>query len=167
MVCLLHWGFYLPCVPDTFASNPQFVVRLQDVDDDADGEDGCTILVGLMQKDSRRNKRLGRDLETIGFTIYQVFTALVTHLTWDPIAPHTFQTVNTKPLIDVSVFPSCRFQNRFVAYSSPLLHGGTAEFAYSFKFWMQNLITIVYNHHNVMLLNILWFCEMQFCAFRP
>ncbi|KAM3863037.1 calpain-2 catalytic subunit-like [Diretmus argenteus] len=56
----------------TFASNPQFVVRLEDVDDDPlDGEDGCTFLVGLMQKDGRRYRRLGRDLETIGFAIYQ------------------------------------------------------------------------------------------------
>uniref|UniRef100_A0A671YMT1 Calpain-2 catalytic subunit-like n=1 Tax=Sparus aurata TaxID=8175 RepID=A0A671YMT1_SPAAU len=57
----------------TFSSNPQFVVRLEDVDDDPlDGEDGCTFLVGLMQKDGRRQKRLNRNLETIGFAIYKV-----------------------------------------------------------------------------------------------
>uniref|UniRef100_A0A8D3BHN8 Calpain 8 n=1 Tax=Scophthalmus maximus TaxID=52904 RepID=A0A8D3BHN8_SCOMX len=57
----------------TFCSNPQFLVRLQDVDDDPhDGEDGCTVLVGLMQKDTRRERRFGRDLNTIGFTIYKV-----------------------------------------------------------------------------------------------
>ncbi|XP_056292021.1 calpain-2 catalytic subunit-like isoform X2 [Pseudoliparis swirei] len=56
----------------TFSSNPQFVVRLEDVDDDPlDGEDGCTFLVGLMQKDGRRQKRLDRNLETIGFAIYE------------------------------------------------------------------------------------------------
>nr|XP_019947111.1 PREDICTED: calpain-1 catalytic subunit-like [Paralichthys olivaceus] len=57
----------------TFSSNPQFVVRLENVDDDPlDGEDGCTFLVGLMQKNSRQQKRLNRDLETIGFAIYEV-----------------------------------------------------------------------------------------------
>lgn len=61
------------CVPATFTSNPQFVVRLEDVDDDPlDEEDGCTLLVGLMQKDGRRLKRLDRNLETIGFAIYKV-----------------------------------------------------------------------------------------------
>lgn len=57
----------------TFSSNPQFVVRLEDVDDDPlDGEDGCTFLVGLMQKDRRRQRRLQRSYETIGFAIYEV-----------------------------------------------------------------------------------------------
>ncbi|XP_060943210.1 calpain-2 catalytic subunit-like [Limanda limanda] len=57
----------------TFSSNPQFVVRLEDVDDDPlDGEDGCTFLVGLMQKNGRQLKRLNRDIETIGFAIYKV-----------------------------------------------------------------------------------------------
>nr|XP_046258341.1 calpain-2 catalytic subunit-like [Scatophagus argus] len=57
----------------TFSSNPQFVVRLEDMDDDPlDGEDGCTFLVGLMQKDGRQQKRLNRNLETIGFAIYEV-----------------------------------------------------------------------------------------------
>ncbi|KAI3363081.1 hypothetical protein L3Q82_011740 [Scortum barcoo] len=59
--------------PATFSSNPQFMVRLEDVDDDPlDGKDGCTILVGLMQKDGRRQRRLDRNLETIGFAIYEV-----------------------------------------------------------------------------------------------
>lgn len=49
------------------------MVLLEDVDDDpVDGEDGCTFLLGLMQKDGRRNKRLDRNLETIGFAIYKV-----------------------------------------------------------------------------------------------
>ncbi|XP_061645943.1 calpain-1 catalytic subunit-like isoform X2 [Phyllopteryx taeniolatus] len=59
--------------PATFSSNPQFVVRLEDVDDDSlDGEDVCTFLVGLMQKDGRRQRSLYRDLQTIGFAIYEV-----------------------------------------------------------------------------------------------
>uniref|UniRef100_A0A672TDG1 Calpain-2 catalytic subunit-like n=1 Tax=Sinocyclocheilus grahami TaxID=75366 RepID=A0A672TDG1_SINGR len=59
--------------PATFCSNPQFVIKLEEEDDDPlDGEDGCTILVGLMQKESRKDKRFGRDLNTIGFSIYEV-----------------------------------------------------------------------------------------------
>ncbi|XP_073718215.1 calpain-2 catalytic subunit-like [Misgurnus anguillicaudatus] len=58
---------------DTFSSNPQFVIKLEDVDDDPhDGEDGCTLVVGLMQKDGRKDKRIGRDLNAIGFYIYEV-----------------------------------------------------------------------------------------------
>ncbi|XP_053189386.1 calpain-2 catalytic subunit-like [Scomber japonicus] len=57
----------------TFSSNPQFVMRLEDVDDDpVDGQDGCTFLVGLMQKDGRRQRNLDRNLETIGFAIYEI-----------------------------------------------------------------------------------------------
>ncbi|XP_023819378.1 calpain-2 catalytic subunit-like [Oryzias latipes] len=57
----------------TFPSNPQFLVHLEDVDDDPlDGKDGCTFLVGLMQKDGRRKRVLQQDLETIGFAIYKV-----------------------------------------------------------------------------------------------
>ncbi|XP_056614416.1 calpain-2 catalytic subunit-like [Triplophysa dalaica] len=59
--------------PATFCSNLQFVIKLEDVDDDPhDGEDGCTLLVGLMQKDGRKDKRFGRDMNTIGFAIYEV-----------------------------------------------------------------------------------------------
>lgn len=59
--------------PATFSSNPQFVVRLEEVDDDPlDGQDGCTFLVGLMQKDGRKKRWLNRELETIGFAIYEV-----------------------------------------------------------------------------------------------
>ncbi|XP_055073647.2 calpain-2 catalytic subunit [Misgurnus anguillicaudatus] len=58
---------------DTFSSNTQFVIKLEDVDDDPhDGEDGCTLLVGLMQKEGRKDKRIGNDLNCIGFTIYKV-----------------------------------------------------------------------------------------------
>ncbi|XP_071247439.1 calpain-2 catalytic subunit-like [Salvelinus alpinus] len=59
--------------PATFCSNPQFLVCLEDVDDDPlDGVDGCTFLVGLMQKDGRRNRQMGEDLSAVGFAIYAV-----------------------------------------------------------------------------------------------
>lgn len=49
-----------------------FFIQLDD--DPHDGEEGCTILIGLMQKDGRRERRFGRDLNTIGFAIYEVQT---------------------------------------------------------------------------------------------
>ncbi len=49
------------------------MIKLEEEDDDPhDGEDGCTILVGLMQKDLRKDKRFGRDPDDIGFYIYKV-----------------------------------------------------------------------------------------------
>uniref|UniRef100_A0A668RWH4 Uncharacterized protein n=1 Tax=Oreochromis aureus TaxID=47969 RepID=A0A668RWH4_OREAU len=70
--------------PATFCSNPQFFIRLDDVDDDPhDGEEGCTVLIGLMQKDARRERRFGRDLNTIGFAIYKVTSCLLSHLHFD------------------------------------------------------------------------------------
>lgn len=59
--------------PNSFWMNPQFVIKLEDVDDDPDdGEDSCTIIVGLMQKNKRKMRKMGQDLETIGFAIYEL-----------------------------------------------------------------------------------------------
>ncbi|XP_059425675.1 calpain-2 catalytic subunit-like [Carassius carassius] len=59
--------------PATFCSNPQFVFKLDEEDDDPyDGKDGCTVLVGLMQKDFRKVRRFGKTPNTIGFSIYKV-----------------------------------------------------------------------------------------------
>lgn len=53
--------------------NPQFVIKLEEVDDDPDeGQEGCTLIVGLMQKNRRRMRKMGEDMETIGFAIYEV-----------------------------------------------------------------------------------------------
>lgn len=53
--------------------NPQFVIKLEEVDDDPDeGQEGCTFIVGLMQKNRRRMRKMGKDMETIGFAIYEV-----------------------------------------------------------------------------------------------
>ncbi|XP_077437547.1 calpain-2 catalytic subunit-like isoform X2 [Vanacampus margaritifer] len=59
--------------PNTFWTNPQFVIKLDQVDDDPyDGEDGCTFIIGLMQKDKRRRRKMGEDMETIGFLMYEL-----------------------------------------------------------------------------------------------
>lgn len=53
--------------------NPQFVIKLDDVDDNPDdGQEGCTVIVGLMQKNKRRRRKMGEDMETIGYAIYEV-----------------------------------------------------------------------------------------------
>ncbi|XP_072562419.1 calpain-1 catalytic subunit-like [Paramormyrops kingsleyae] len=56
--------------PATFWLNPQFKVALQHPD--SDGQPGCSFVVALMQKDRRRLRREGKDMETIGFAIYEV-----------------------------------------------------------------------------------------------
>ncbi|XP_041839936.1 calpain-2 catalytic subunit-like isoform X2 [Melanotaenia boesemani] len=59
--------------PDSFWTNPQFVIRLNEEDDDPDdGEAGCSFVVGLIQKNRRRMRKMGEDMLTIGFAIYEV-----------------------------------------------------------------------------------------------
>uniref|UniRef100_A0A8D3BHN6 Calpain 2, (m/II) large subunit b n=1 Tax=Scophthalmus maximus TaxID=52904 RepID=A0A8D3BHN6_SCOMX len=49
--------------PYTFWTNPQFVIRLEEEDDDPDdGEVGCSFLVGLIQKNRRRLRKQGEDI---------------------------------------------------------------------------------------------------------
>jgi len=57
--------------PDTFFLNPQYRVTLEDPDDD-DEVDNCTIVIGLIQKGRRKQKRVGAQNLTIGFAIYQL-----------------------------------------------------------------------------------------------
>ncbi|KAJ8248613.1 hypothetical protein GJAV_G00243870 [Gymnothorax javanicus] len=59
--------------PYTFWMNPQFKITLEEEDDDPDdNEVGCTFVVGLIQKNRRRMRRMGEDMHTIGFAIYEV-----------------------------------------------------------------------------------------------
>ncbi|XP_006898100.1 PREDICTED: calpain-2 catalytic subunit [Elephantulus edwardii] len=59
--------------PNTFWMNPQYLVKLEEEDEDEeDGERGCTFLVGLIQKHRRRQRKMGEDMHTIGFGIYEV-----------------------------------------------------------------------------------------------
>ena len=61
---------------DSFWTNPQFVIRLDEEDDDPDdGEAGCSLVVGLIQKNRRRMRKMGEDMHTVGFAIYEVRTA--------------------------------------------------------------------------------------------
>lgn len=78
--------------PATFWVNPQFKIRLEEVDDADDydsRESGCSFLLALMQKHRRRERRFGRDMETIGFAVYQVprevGVALTTFLIHQPL----------------------------------------------------------------------------------
>ncbi|XP_036610897.1 calpain-2 catalytic subunit [Trichosurus vulpecula] len=61
--------------PNTFWMNPQYMIKLEEEDeeDENDGsEPGCTFLVGLIQKHRRRQRKMGEDMHTIGFGIYEV-----------------------------------------------------------------------------------------------
>ncbi|XP_014391444.1 PREDICTED: calpain-9 [Myotis brandtii] len=53
---------------DTFWTNPQIRLSLTEKDD---GQEACTLLVALMQKDRRKLKRFGANVLTIGYAIYQ------------------------------------------------------------------------------------------------
>ena len=53
--------------------NPQFKITLNEEDDDpGDDEVGCSIVVGLIQKNRRKLRKVGEDMHTIGYAIYEV-----------------------------------------------------------------------------------------------
>ncbi|XP_030008737.1 calpain 2, (m/II) large subunit, like isoform X2 [Sphaeramia orbicularis] len=59
--------------PDSFWMNPQFVIKLEEEDDDPDdGEAGCSFVVGLIQKNRRKMRKMGEDMHTVGFAIYEI-----------------------------------------------------------------------------------------------
>ncbi|XP_046899416.1 calpain 2, (m/II) large subunit, like [Hypomesus transpacificus] len=59
--------------PNTFWQNPQFVFKLDEEDDDPnDNEVGCSFVVGLIQKNRRKMRKMGEDMHTVGFAIYKV-----------------------------------------------------------------------------------------------
>lgn len=65
----------------TFWLNPQFKLVLKNPD--MPGQSDCSFLVGLMQKDRRKKRRDGEDMETIGFAIYEVrFATVVVLFLW-------------------------------------------------------------------------------------
>uniref|UniRef100_A0A8C9VCF8 Calpain-2 catalytic subunit-like n=1 Tax=Scleropages formosus TaxID=113540 RepID=A0A8C9VCF8_SCLFO len=82
--------------PATFCSNPQYAIKLEHLDDDPlDGKHGCTLLVGLMQKDGRKDRRFGEDLNTIGFAIYKVW-----HLLYNVTLAMSRTFINTREICD-------------------------------------------------------------------
>uniref|UniRef100_A0A2K6E1F9 Calpain-1 catalytic subunit n=1 Tax=Macaca nemestrina TaxID=9545 RepID=A0A2K6E1F9_MACNE len=72
--------------PATFWVNPQFKIRLDETDDPddyGDRESGCSFVLALMQKHRRRERRFGRDMETIGFAVYELVGQPALHLKRD------------------------------------------------------------------------------------
>ncbi|NXA39355.1 CAN8 protein, partial [Eudromia elegans] len=70
----------------TYWTNPQFKIRLDEPDDDHKGswnEPCCTVLVGLMQKNRRRQKKMGEALLSIGYSVYQLENNTDVHLNRD------------------------------------------------------------------------------------
>ncbi|KAM3931168.1 calpain-9 [Leptodactylus fuscus] len=53
---------------DTFWTNPQIKLSLKEKDD---GHNECTFIAALLQKNRRKLKKVGADLLTIGYAIYQ------------------------------------------------------------------------------------------------
>uniref|UniRef100_A0A7N6BBR4 Calpain 9 n=1 Tax=Anabas testudineus TaxID=64144 RepID=A0A7N6BBR4_ANATE len=53
---------------DTFWTNPQFKLELQHTDDN---HDLCSVVIAVMQKNRRKLRKEGLDLETIGFAVYE------------------------------------------------------------------------------------------------
>lgn len=54
---------------ETFWTNPQIKLHLTEKDD---GQEDCTFIAALMQKGRRKLKRLGAEMLTIGYSIYEV-----------------------------------------------------------------------------------------------
>uniref|UniRef100_A0A8B9JYQ7 Calpain-2 catalytic subunit-like n=1 Tax=Astyanax mexicanus TaxID=7994 RepID=A0A8B9JYQ7_ASTMX len=54
--------------PYTFWMNPQYKIKLDEEDDDPDdNEVGCSIVIGLIQKNRRKLRKSGEDMHTIGY----------------------------------------------------------------------------------------------------
>ncbi|KAL6111120.1 capn9 [Pungitius sinensis] len=53
---------------DTFWTNPQFKLKLEEADDN---NNVCSVVIALMQKNRRKLRKEGMDMETIGFAVYE------------------------------------------------------------------------------------------------
>lgn len=53
------------------------MIKLEEEDEDPDDpEGGCTFLIGLIQKHRRKQRKMGEDMHTIGFAIYEARKAV-------------------------------------------------------------------------------------------
>uniref|UniRef100_A0A674MUB8 Calpain 2, (m/II) large subunit b n=1 Tax=Takifugu rubripes TaxID=31033 RepID=A0A674MUB8_TAKRU len=87
--------------PYTFWMNPQFVINLQEEDDDPDdGEEGCSFVVGLIQKNRRKLRKQGEDMHTIGFAIYEFKGQREVHLDKNFFLSHA-QTARSETFINL------------------------------------------------------------------
>uniref|UniRef100_A0A672P1Y5 Calpain-2 catalytic subunit-like n=1 Tax=Sinocyclocheilus grahami TaxID=75366 RepID=A0A672P1Y5_SINGR len=67
--------------PYTFWMNPQFKIKLEEEDDDPDdNEVGCSVVIGLIQKNRRKLRKSGEDMHTIGYAIYEFHGQKDVHL---------------------------------------------------------------------------------------
>ncbi|KAJ1157814.1 hypothetical protein NDU88_010512 [Pleurodeles waltl] len=70
----------------TYWTNPQFKIKLDKPDDDHEGgshEPCCTVVVGLMQKNRRKHRKIGKDVLAIGYALYQLENHTEGHLNHD------------------------------------------------------------------------------------
>uniref|UniRef100_A0A8C1ENV4 Calpain 2, (m/II) large subunit a n=1 Tax=Cyprinus carpio carpio TaxID=630221 RepID=A0A8C1ENV4_CYPCA len=57
--------------PYTFWMNPQFKIKLEEEDDDPDDDEvGCSVVIGLIQKNRRKLRKSGEDMHTIGYNYF-------------------------------------------------------------------------------------------------
>uniref|UniRef100_A0A8C6V1H5 Calpain-1 catalytic subunit n=1 Tax=Neogobius melanostomus TaxID=47308 RepID=A0A8C6V1H5_9GOBI len=70
----------------TFWLNPQFKIQLQNPD--GPGSSDCSFVAALMQKDRRKKRREGKDMETIGFAVYEFAGKSAVHLKRDFFLTH-------------------------------------------------------------------------------
>ncbi|XP_069668672.1 calpain-A isoform X4 [Periplaneta americana] len=56
---------------ETFWHNPQYRITLEDPDEE-DEDNKCTVIVALMQKNRRSQRRMGMECLTIGFAMYHL-----------------------------------------------------------------------------------------------
>uniref|UniRef100_A0A3Q2VUQ2 Calpain-1 catalytic subunit n=1 Tax=Haplochromis burtoni TaxID=8153 RepID=A0A3Q2VUQ2_HAPBU len=72
--------------PASFWLNPQFKIMLQNPD--MQGNPDCSFVVALMQKDRRKKRQEGQDMETIGFALYEFKGSSGVHLKRDFFLSH-------------------------------------------------------------------------------
>lgn len=124
----------MPLIPlnlhsaDTFWTNPQFKLKLEDADDDDD--DVCSVVIALMQKNRRKLRKEGLDMETIGFAVYEVREELTLSGALELVI-HTvvYQTdVCFRVSVGLRVFVCCSSSLIFKTITVPVIVlGGSGE----------------------------------------